>query len=1706
MTDPLDRLAELAGIQAAYRDKDGKRHTASAETKRALLAAMGIACEDDTAAEASLEAWAQKEWSRPLPPVQVITVESPWRATLRIPDRALNAGGRWYLALENGDVREDEIRLDASMVRERRRLGDEAHLALDLELPPCDTTGYHRFGLELDGFPESRMTLIVCPPTCYLPPAVTGENRAWGIGVSLYGVRSARNWGVGDFTDLKTLVEWAAESGAGLVGLNPLHSLSRPEPGHCNPFQPSSRCFFHLLYLDLEAVPEFSECDDIHDTVTATEFQARLRALRAAPLIDHGEVWETKFPLLKKLYRHFRDQHLAADTPRARAFREWVAEQGEALRYQALFDALQTHFAGSSERKGEKDAWGWPTWPSAFHNPHGDEVENWAEDNQARVDCYRYLYWLADCQLHAVGRRSYELGLGVGLCPELAPGADREGAETWSRRELYALEAQLGAPPDEDRKTGRDTFPSTENSAPLIPHRLRESAYQPFIRMLRANMREAGGVHIGSLMGLMQRYWMPAHSPSHEGAYVSYPFRELMGILALESQRLQCLVVGDDRGCTHEIRQSMRESGILAQRLFYFERHPEDRRFKLPGELAPDTLMAVTDRDHPTLAGFWQGVDLDVRSRLGLLPSDAQRQAVIVQRAEDRARLLLALEQENLLPEGMTVHPVTVPELTPPLTLAIHQYLARSPARAMLVQAGDMLGELAQDHLPGTTDNYPNWRHKLPLNLEEWGTDTRLRGFAEAMVAERGTSVTPRVPAELPACSPLNAPRATYRLQLSGAFTFSQARELVPYLADLGISHIYCSPILRARPGSEHGYDIIDHTALNPELGSPEDFESLLDVLEQHGMGILLDIVPNHMGVMGSDNQWWLDVLENGQASDYADFFDIDWDPVKAELKGRVLVPVLGDHYGAVLERGELKLDFDAQAGQFSVWYWEHCFPVDPREYPQILAHRMELLGARLGEEHPDFLEYQSLTTAFSHLPSSREVETQRRAERNRDKEIHKRHLSELTARNPDILFFLWENVALFNAIPAEASGLELMDRLLGAQPYRLAHWRVAADEINYRRFFDINDLAALRMEREEVFRATHRLIEDLMARGRLAALRIDHIDGLYAPNAYLARLRRLYREAQPTATDPPYLLVEKILAPHERLPPEWQICGTTGYDFANLMGGLFVDGNAADAMERIWRSVSKRRDSFDETLYQAKRAIMKSALASELNMLANRLARIAEADRHTQDYTLIALRGALMEVAACFPVYRTYIGEGEQQDEDRQHIEWACNVAKKHARTADVSVFDFLRDVLLTTAGEGKTEAYRQAVLEFAMRYQQFTSPVTAKGMEDTAFYRYHRLVSLNEVGGEPRRFGVSIAAFHHVNQERSRTTSLAMLATSTHDNKRSEDVRMRIHVLSEIPAEWRRMVSRWHRSNRSRLGKLDGTPVPTRGDEYLLYQTLIGTWPLEEEADFAAYVDRIRTYMVKAVREAKEVSSWINPDPDYEEKLGRFVEDILPPKANPYFLQEFASFARRIAYFGRLNSLTQTLLKLTCPGVPDIYQGTELWTDSLVDPDNRRPVDYPLRVETLKRLDERATETDRLTLCRELLADLESGAAKFHLLRQTLAVRREWPDLFAQGDYRPIDLEGPKVDHLIAFARTWQDQTLVAVAPRLAYTLLQGETVFPQGEPVWGNTVLSLSPGDWRNVLTGETLTGDTLTIARVLSQFPVALLRKIRAAPID
>jgi (1->4)-alpha-D-glucan 1-alpha-D-glucosylmutase len=959
--------------------------------------------------------------------------------------------------------------------------------------------------------------------------------------------------------------------------------------------------------------------------------------------------------------------------------------------------------------------------------------------------------------------------------------------------------------------------------------------------------------------------------------------------------------------------------------------------------------------------------------------------------------------------------------------------------------------------------------------------------------------------------TPPAIPGATYRLQFNRDFTFADACRIVPYLQRLGITHVYASPFLKARAGSPHGYDIVDHNSLNPEIGDTAGFNDYVRTLQQHGMGLLLDIVPNHMGVGGDDNAWWLDVLENGEASRYAPYFDIDWHPVNPVLYNRVLLPFLGDHYGAVLERGELKPLFAPAQGAFGVRYHEHLFPLDPRTYPQILETVHHELAREVGAAHAAVRQLAAIAADCKSLPRRTALSTPRRIQRREGGAACKRRLAELCRERAELRAAIEHAVARLGGTADVPASFDALHRLLEAQAYRLAYWRVATDEINYRRFFDINELAGIRMDNSAVFDATHRMVGRLLADNQVQGLRIDHPDGLSDPDDYFHRLQQLMQpaDAADAQVTTRYLLIEKILARHEHLPADWPVAGTTGYEFAHLVNGLFIYPGSEGRLSRLYARYTRQAEDFEQVLYACRKLIIHSTLSSELSALANLASRIAASNRHTRDFTYHRLREALAELVAGFPVYRTYITRRGDSQQDRRYRQWAIEQAKQRSPAVDIEVFDFLNGLLAPPRDGQRGARLQHRQEQFIQRFQQYTAPVMAKGLEDTACYVYNRLVSLNDVGFDPRSFGISISAFHHENRRRLADWPHAMVSTATHDSKRGEDVRARINVLSELPGEWRQHLLRWLRVNHGKKRLVGGLRSPSRNDEYLLYQTLIGAWPLAplDTAGLDAFRERIEAYMLKAIREAKQCTSWINPDLDYEEAMRHFVHTLLDdPERNP-FLADFLPFQQHIAGFGLLNSLSQLLLKLTVPGVPDIYQGNELWAFNLVDPDNRRAVDYHRREEMLRVLADACRDSSNLPalLCelREAIAD---GRAKLYLTWKTLSLRREHPGLFAEGRYLALDTEGPGADQLCAFCRCSEDTEVLVVAPRWTALCASGSS-----EPwpdTWIRCPQAAPAADYCSVLSGRGVQARTrqdglwLNAAELLEAFPVALLLRTGA----
>lgn len=906
-------------------------------------------------------------------------------------------------------------------------------------------------------------------------------------------------------------------------------------------------------------------------------------------------------------------------------------------------------------------------------------------------------------------------------------------------------------------------------------------------------------------------------------------------------------------------------------------------------------------------------------------------------------------------------------------------------------------------------------------------------------------------------------PLSTYRLQLHKGFDFDDAAGVAHYLRSLGVTDCYTSPILKARPGSMHGYDITDHSEINPELGGRAGYERFAAALAERDLGHLLDFAPNHMAADSAANAWWRDVLENGPSSRYADFFDIDWNPEKAELRNKILLPILGDQYGAVLERGEIRLVFEN--GRLSLLAGGASLPVDPGQAPQVLSHGLDRL--RAGDSAA--AELAAIVGALGRLPTRSDIDPGRPEERRRRAEAARLRLGRLAARSARVARHIRDAVAFFNGTPGEAGSFDALHGLLESQAYRLSYWKTAADEINYRRFFDINHLAALRMEREDVFDATHGLVLELLASGRTTGLRIDHPDGLYDPARYFERLqsaflrewarRRLRPEGMLTREEldgldawragelqkdfrgpsarPLYVAAEKILAADERLDPHWEVDGTSGYEFLNDVNRVFVDPRGAGVLRRLYESFTGKLAPADTVAYASRKAIMTTTMASELNVLSGLLSRVCESDRRTRDFTRLSLLRALGEITACFTVYRTYVTGARTTAFDRDAIDSAVARARRRNPAMEASIFELIRSLMLAKSDEEAGEAGPRR-LRFAMKLQQYTAPVQAKGIEDTAFYRYHVLISNNEVGSELSRMAETVEGFHEANRARAKVRPRAMLATATHDTKRGEDARTRIAFLSEIPEEWGAEVLRWSLANRAAKTSVGGEPAPDANDEYFFYQVLLGAWDFSPEGEGRARLrERLQAYMLKACREAKLKTSWLSPNAEYEAATEDFVARALSSRA---FLDRFVPFARRAAGLGALLSLSRTVLKIASPGVSDFYQGTELWDLSLVDPDNRRPVDFAARRRKLASLEPLlAGRPEAKPDLGGLLERWEDGLVKLFVTAKALRFRRGRADLFLKGSYEPLAVRGEAAERFIAFRRAFNGEQAVVVAPRL-------------------------------------------------------------------
>jgi (1->4)-alpha-D-glucan 1-alpha-D-glucosylmutase len=873
---------------------------------------------------------------------------------------------------------------------------------------------------------------------------------------------------------------------------------------------------------------------------------------------------------------------------------------------------------------------------------------------------------------------------------------------------------------------------------------------------------------------------------------------------------------------------------------------------------------------------------------------------------------------------------------------------------------------------------------------------------------------------------------SSYRLQLHAGFTFSDASHIASYLHELGISHVYCSPYLQATEGSPHGYDVVDHQRISTDIGGEEGHSHFCRMLQSLDMGQVLDIVPNHMAT-GPANKYWWDVLENGPSSRYATWFDIDWNSTEVKLQNKILIPALGDQYGQALRANQITIRFECDS--FQVWYMEHRFPLAPNSLAIPLLRAATYVMAPMLNFLADTLE---------RLPSPESHDQEGIAARHRDKSILYELLVRLIQENPEV------SAAIAHTIDELNKDIDALDAILNLQNYRLAYWRTADQELGYRRFFDINTLIGVRIERSHVFHATHNRILGWLRDGTLDGVRVDHPDGLRDPEQYFRRLQNSAPDA--------WILAEKILQPGESSRQNWPIAGTTGYDFLNMCNDVLVAGDGLKELSDIYTDFTRESEAYDTLVHAKKLNVQHEALGSDVNRLTQLFVEISENNRDRRDYTRAEIRRAIREVAACFPIYRTYVVPQRDQidEEDRGAIDRAVTCAKTQRTDLDPGLFDFIGEVLALRA-RGDLEA------EFLLRFQQFTSPVMAKGLEDTAFYCFNRMVGMNEVGGAPNCDGISVDEFYaycaKIHSQHPRT----MTTLSTHDTKRSEDVRARLAVLTEIPGRWRAALHRWARMNRA--SRSNG--FPDRNTEYFLYQTLIGAWPISFE--------RTITYMLKAAREAKVHTSWTQQNQAFEDALKSFIEKIFDTRE---IISELETFVEYISLPGRINSLAQTLIKYAAPGIPDTYQGSELWDLRLVDPDNRGPVDYEIRRSMLAELQAGLN-------AEEIMKRIDSGMPKLWVTCQLLHLRRKQPQWFdASAEFTPLAAEGPKHMHLIGFLR---GRSVAALAPRWNLRLGSG----------FGPTTVELPDGPWKNILTGEKLGGGKLRAKFLFERFPVALL---------
>ena len=1428
---------------------------------------------------------------------------------------------------------------------------------------PALPAGYHHITLETATGPV-RATLISAPPRCYQPPQLD-HGRTWGVTAQVYSLRGAGDVGVGSYADVETLARSVAARGGAFLGLSPVHALFCADASKFSPYSPSSRLFLQTSLIAPHRVPGFDPAQDG-------------AADSADPLIDYGAV----LPRQRKLLEAIWERTCEVAIGDIAAFRQ---AGGERLEQFATFEALSDHFkAQGLHWVGE--------WPTAYRDVRSSEVAAFHRDHGQEVAFHVWLQWLADSQLAAAAEAARAGGMAVGLYRDLAVGADRGGAEFWGAPDAFVSTMSVGAPPDPLGPQGQDW-----GLPPFHPHALEATSLAIFRDLVTSNMRHAGAIRIDHAFQLQRLFVLPSSGKADDGVYLSYPVDALLAALKIESHRARCIVIGEDLGTAPEgFSERIMDAGMMSYRLLPFERG-EAGRFKAPAEYPPHALAALSTHDLPPFAGWWRGLDVYVRECLGIYDSPAARDAR-TGRAADRDHLRTALLAEGIADE------IAGHDIAPPLAAAL-AYLAKTPCALVAVQIEDILGEQQQANLPGPDCGHPNWRRRLAVPVEQIADHAGLDRVAAVFAAQERT---------IAAYEP-SVPRATYRLQLHKGFTFDDAVAIVPYLARLGISHVYSSPIQMARPGSMHGYDVVDPARINPELGGIDGFRRFSDALRAHQLGLVVDIVPNHVGVGGSVNPWWLDLLEWGRTSVHARTFDIDWE--KPGAGGKLIVPFLGEPFDALLAKGDLALKFDATVGRLALWYADHCHPIAPWDYGSVLA-RVDA-GARTDDVRALGLQFAAL-----HDVAPREVVARGGA--------LKEALAQLCTAD-DALGAAIERHA------ATVSGDDL-PALIARQAWTLVHWSEANTRINYRRFFDITSLAGVRVEHEPVFEASHRAIFDLITEGRIQGLRVDHIDGLADPAAYLQKLQARVGPGY-------YIVVEKIIEPGEHLPA-WPIAGTTGYDALRALDSVFFASDALPALDAIDRTIEPAAHDRKAALTAIKSDLADHSFSSETTGLLGDLEGLTQ--RRAD-----ALRPALLALLAAFPVYRTYgVGQGFSP-QDRDALREASNAAAATLSPHDRAALDAI---------VGALSAQAPTPGRALRRFQQLTGPLMAKSFEDTLFYRDARFIAANEVGCGPAHPGIDAAEFHRGNEERAAVWPGSMIATATHDTKRGEDARGRLIAASHDMDGWTRA---W-----KAFGTTPGVDALAPSDAYFLFQSLLAACPIApDEGARQDFVTRAQAFVEKSLREGKRRSTWTKPDTAYEKSARAVVANACG--ADGVLFGDLAPWIATIALAGARLGIARTVLKCTVPGVPDIYQGCELADLSFVDPDNRRPVDYARRV---------ALMDERLDLADD--AAIREGRGKAFVLARLLADRHAHPATYRQA-YRPLQVSDDRA--AVAFVRGGGVGDLCVIARR----------GFAGGEELG---TVSIPAGTWRNLLSEGTLCGaEALAVDRVLGVWPAAVMRR-------